>query len=327
MSEEQNAPISDESQVESQESAENQEQEVLEGSSEEQQASPQEQAELEKLESKKNPTKSEKVRLKQLRLKVDGQEETVDLPFEIDDDPKAVEWMKRQLQMAKMGNRRAQEKSDLEREVSAFIDELRKNPKKALSNPNIGVDVKKLAAEIVEEELENSKKSPEQLEKERLEMELKELKEQRKREQEDKERLEFERLQEKAAVEYDNMISDALESSKSIPKSPYTIQKMANYLKIALENNVDLTPQEILPLVEEDIKRDITEMFKVMPNEVLESMLGKERIAQIRKSRVAAKKAELPPTPFKGSVKDVAKPLPEQTQDAEKITFRKFFGH
>ena len=48
-------------------------------------------------------------KLNALRLKVDGQELEEELPFEIPDDPEAVEYMTRQLQMAKMGSKRAQE--------------------------------------------------------------------------------------------------------------------------------------------------------------------------------------------------------------------------
>jgi hypothetical protein len=289
--------------------------------------SAEEQKELEKLEAKNKLSKPEQKRLRQLLLKVDGEEETVDLPFDMPDDPKAVEWMKRQLQMSKMSTRRAQEKSDLERDVSGFIEELRKNPRKALSNPNIGVDIKKLAAEIIEAEIEDSRKSPEQLRAEQLEAELKQLKEERENAKKEREQRDFEALQEKAAIEYDTMITEALESSKTLPKSPYTVAKMATYLKLALENNIDLKPSEIVPIIEEDIRNEITSMFSAMPAEIIEQVVGKDKLAQIRRTRVAAKRAEVPPTPFKGSVKDVAKPSESKEEVVEKKTFRQFFGH
>ena len=107
--------------------------------------------------------KEAKKMLKSLKIKVDGREMEEKLPFEIPDDEETVEWMKRNLQMSKMGAKRAQEYSSLEKEVRTFIDELRKNPRKILADPNIGIDVKKLAAEVIEEEIANSQKSPDQL--------------------------------------------------------------------------------------------------------------------------------------------------------------------
>jgi len=62
-------------------------------------------------------------RLNALRLKIDGHELEEELPFEIPDDPKAVEYMTRQLQMAKMGSKRAQEYAQLEKEIRNLIQE------------------------------------------------------------------------------------------------------------------------------------------------------------------------------------------------------------
>ena len=115
----------------------------------------------------------EAARLRSLRLKVDGREIEEDLPFEIPDDPEAVEYMKRQLQMARMGTKRAQEYAQLEKEIRDLILEGTKNPRKLLQELNI--DERELARQIIEQEIENAQKSPEQLEKERIEAELKSL--------------------------------------------------------------------------------------------------------------------------------------------------------
>jgi len=330
MSDEQVQDQQNESTEEVENSQENSEevegQETQEASEQPPEVSEQDKKELEKLAAKKNLSKTEQKRARELLLKIDGEEETVELPFDLPDDPKAAEWMRRQLQMAKMGTRRAQEKSDLEREVSGFIEELRKNPRKALSNPHIGVDLKALAAQIVEEEIENSRKSPEQIEREQLKRELEAIKEEREKEKAERERKDFERLQEKAAMEYDTLIGDALDASSTLPKSPYTIAKMATYLKLALENNISLTPAEIVPIIEEDIRSEISSMFSAMPADVIEQVVGKEKLAQIRKTRVAAKKAELPPTPFKNAVKDVAKPPETKAVAPKKVSQRDFFG-
>jgi hypothetical protein len=54
-------------------------------------------------------------------------------PFEIDEDQS--DWMRKQLQLAKMSQSKAQEVASLEKEVIAFMQELKSNPRKALANP------------------------------------------------------------------------------------------------------------------------------------------------------------------------------------------------
>jgi len=109
--------------------------------------------------------KKEAARIKKLKLKVDGQELEEELPFEIDDNPEAVEYMTRQLQMSKAAQKRMGEHAQLQKEVKHFLEELRKNPKKILADPSIGIDVKQLAAQIIEEEIANAQKSPNSLKK------------------------------------------------------------------------------------------------------------------------------------------------------------------
>ena len=79
----------------------------------------------------------EAARLRSLRLKVDGREIDEELPFEIPDDPEAVEYMKRHLQMSRMGTKRAQEYAQLEKEIRQLITEGTKNPRKLLKELSI----------------------------------------------------------------------------------------------------------------------------------------------------------------------------------------------
>ena len=277
----------------------------------------------EKKESTPSTKAAVKKALKQLKLKVDGKEITEDLPFEIPDDPKAVEWMQRQLQMSKMGQSRAQKLSEYEKQVTSFFEKLQKDPKAALSDPNIGVDIKQLARQVIEEEIANSQKSPEQLEREKLEKEIKALKEQQQKEKEEFEKREFERLQEAAYEQYDMQIDKALENS-GLPKKPYVVKKFAEYMLLGLQNGIDVTPQDILPLVKEEIEQDIKEMIGASPDEVVEQFIGKEKLNSIRKKKVAKAKAEQPPMPLAKSLKDAGAPKKEKTPEKPQ-TYRDFF--
>lgn len=260
--------------------------------------------------------------LKSLKIKFNGKEYDEELPFEIPDDEASVKYMREQLQRAKLSASKAQEYSSLEKQVSSFIEQLKKDPKKALANPAIGVDIKKLAQEIIEEEIENAAKTPEQLEREKLENELKTMKEEREKEKEEARQKEFERIQEQEYERYDQAMSKALEGSK-LPKSPYVIKKMADYMLMGLQEGMDLQPEDVIPIVEQEMQNDLKEMFAAMPDDVIEAIVGKDVFNRVRKKNIAKAKNQ-PPVPVKAAVKDVA--AEPKKENKPKQTFKDFLG-
>jgi len=279
---------------------------------------------LEDLEKRVTDTEKQQKRLKRVKLKVDQKEFEEELPFEIPDDPESLDYITRNLQLAKMGQSRAQQYSQLEKEVKAFIEELKKDPVKILSSPEFGVDVKKLAAKVIEDEIAASQKSPEQLEKEKIESELKALKEEREKEKKVNEERDFERATEKAYEEYDKMITDALGKS-DLPTTPYTIKKIADYMLLGLQEGYSIVPEDVIPLVKEEMHKDLKDMFNVMPDDVIEQLVGKDVLSRIRKRNVAKAK-EAPPQPANKTVQDVGKASEKKVDDASKKSFREFFG-
>lgn len=275
-------------------------------------------------------TKVEIKRLKALKIKVDGQEYDEALPFEMDDTPENREYMTKHLQMSKMSNKRAQTASDLQKKIDAIGDYLSqaKGDKKKLRAlvKELGVDEKELAASIIEEEIENSKKSPEQLDKERLEAELRDLKEHQKKSKEDWEAREKERLYGQEAERYDMLVSKAIETS-DLPKSPYVVKKMADYMLLGLENGIDIHPDDVISLVREEIQGDIQQMFAVMPEEIVEKLIGKDVLGKIRKRNVQkAKGAGQPPIPVKSSIKDVGQKSQSDEKPVQKKTIKQMWG-
>lgn len=263
-------------------------------------------------------------RLKALKLKIDGREVEEQLPFDIPDTAEAREYMTRQLQMSKAAQKRMGEKAALEQQVSSFLEELRKNPRKVLSDPAFGVDIKNLAAQVIEEEIANSQKSPEQLAREKLEKELTDLKDQRKREQDEQQKKEFQRMQEAEYERYDNLIDQALTNS-DLPKSSYVIKKMADYLMLGVSNGINVTPQDVLPLIREEILDDIRQMSQAMPIETLEKLFGGDILTKIRKKNVAKAKSQ-PITQAKAAIKDIGATKAEKKEEGKKQTFKDFFG-
>lgn len=274
--------------------------------------------------------KKEIKRLKKLKVKFNGREYEEELPFEIDDTPEATEYMRKQIQLAKLSQSKSQEYSQLEGEVRSFVEELRKNPRKALSNPNIGVDLKQLASEILEQEIEDSQKSPEQLESEKLQRKYDELLAEREGEQEEYRTKEFERLQEQEFQRYDTLMGKALESS-DLPKSPYIVKKMADYMILGIQNGMNVEPADVIPIVREEMHNDLKEMFAVMPAEVISQVIGKDAYDKVRKFNLSkARKGGKPAPATRKKITDTGKRTQKKTEvgtDGEKQKdFKDFFG-
>ena len=70
----------------------------------------------------KEEKKEVKKMLRQLEIKYNGKSEKIDLPFEIPEEH--ADYMRRQLQMSKMSQSKAQEAAAYERDISAFIHDL-----------------------------------------------------------------------------------------------------------------------------------------------------------------------------------------------------------
>lgn len=266
--------------------------------------------------------------LQKLTLKIDGQEYEEDLPFGIPNDPKAIEWMRRELQMGRMGQKRAQEKAAIEKDVAAFINDLKNDPIKALSDPGFKdiVNLQDLASKIMEREIENSKKSPEQLENEKIRAELKAERDSREREKKELTDREQERLRDHYLAEYDNQLTKALETNQ-IPKSPAAIKKFADYMEIAVNAGKDVSVNDLVPLIREELAADFKEHLAALPEDALEDFIGKAVLDKIRKKGISkAKQAGSNPA-VKGPGKTQSTGKASETKSAEpKKTFRQFFG-
>lgn len=269
------------------------------------------------------PTPAEIKKFKKLQLKFNGKDIEEDLDFEVDE--KQRDWMVKQRQKAMLADHKSREYSQLESEVGAFIQQLRdpKLAKKALMNPAIGLDIKELAASILQEEIERSQKTPQELRAEEAEAKLQELIAERENEKKENEAKQLEMLTEREYERYDNLMSSALESS-DLPKSPYVVKKMTEYMIMAVENGIDVDPKDVIPLIREEIHSDISQMFGAMPAELIEQVLGKETLGKLKSHRKAS--VGKPPIPVKTAVKDVGVSKEEKKAVEKKQTMRDFFG-
>lgn len=256
-------------------------------------------------------------RLKKLKLKVDGKE--IEEEFDLDDEERLV----KELQMARMGQKRAQQHSDLDKSVKAFFAAFEKDPFRAMSE--LGMKPEQVIDKYINEQLENSKKSPEQIEAEKNRAELQALKAEREKEKEDNKSKELVRLQEQAFQQYDVQLEQSL-SKSDLPKTPYTVKKIADYMIAGLKAGKDVSPEDVIPLVREEMHNDLKEMFASLPEEVVEGLLGEQVLTKLRKRRVA-KAAAAQQAIGSAKVVDTGKNAnSEKKSDGKKMTYKDLFG-
>ncbi len=280
------------------------------------------------IEADKSLTKAEKVvekRLKKLTLKYNGKEYDEELPFEIPDTPEASEYMRKHLQMSKLSQSKSQDLSTLEKQIAEFAKALKEDPESVLTDPAIGIDMKKLAAKIIERDIENSRKTPEQLELEEAQSQLKKLQKERKAEQEDAKKRDFDKMIAQSYEMYETQLNDAL-SKTTLPKSPAVVNKIADYMEFAVKNKIKVSISEIMPIVEADFREELKQMFSIMPEDVIEEFVGKEVFNKVRKKNLAKAKASQPPTPVKAAVKDIGQTGKIEKDTKPKQSFKQFFG-
>jgi len=253
--------------------------------------------------------------VKKWTLKVGGKD------VEIDSEEELV----RRAQMGYSADEKWQEAAKIKKEMEAFVQALQSDPASALEK--MGFDVDDMSEKHIQRRIEQMQKSPEQVERETLQKEIEDLRNERKKEQEDARSSEMTRMQEQYAMQIEKDISDALDSTQTLPKSPYVVKRIADGLLLAMNNGyTDITVKDILPIIENDIKTEIKDMFASMPEELVEAVVGKDVLNRVRKKRVSkAKKATVKPKIQATGEAEIKAAQDKNSKDKEKVSSRDFF--
>lgn len=271
-------------------------------------------AELKAKADKKPPVSSKR----KYSPKVNGRQ--MDVEFDPNDDVEMLKY----LQKAMAADEKFQEAAALRKNVEQLVAELKSNPRGVLSHPELGIDIKKFAEDILNEEIQELQKSPEQKQLEALQKQLGEEKTQREKLEESKRNAEMSRLEEQAFKQFDDDITSALEKHPTLPKSPYVIKRIADTLIEAIGLGYkDATVHDIMPIVEQQISGEIQKMFETMPEELMEQLIGKNNLGRLRKSRLSKMK--------KVETAQQVKSTGKSSKDAEKkvdkpVRFQDMFG-
>lgn len=238
--------------------------------------------------------------VRKLRLKVDGEEFEEELPFDIPKEQE--EYLKKQLQLAKVSQKRMQAAAEKERHIKQmegdirdFLLELKENPIKVLSDPNLSVDLKAIAQTIMNQELEDAAKTPEQKEREELEKRLKTLEEEKSRIERESRERELKVEEDKIATQIEQEITEAI-SANNLPNDPEVVGLIAKNLKIAMKFNLALTAKDVIPVVKRELYEKAKLRLSLLSDEELFDFVGEERFNNIRKNMIKSLKQQLPPS-------------------------------
>jgi len=274
-----------------------------------------ESAEKKLAKAKKEEAKSNK---KKLKIKVDQKEEDVELDLDNEEE------LRKHLQLSRAAQKRMAEMAEMKRDVTELIQRLNKDPLSFLGDKEngLGMDIEDIVKQYVTQRLADAEKSPEQLKAEATERELQRIKAEREAEKAEREKERYETALQNEIIKYDNMITKTLENSEFKKPTPYVVKKMSDYLILAVENNIDATTDDILPLVREEIQSEIRELINTAPEEVIEAWFGKEFFNRMRKKNVA--KAKQAPV-HASAIKDIGTNSAKPAKEADKISYKQFF--
>lgn len=258
-------------------------------------------------EVKKQEAEIKKV-LKSYEVKVNGKSKKIDIDLDNDEE------MKKYIQKAMASDEKFQEASQYKRQAEQLVERLQNDPLSILRNPALGLDIRKLAEQVLLQDLEEQQKSPEQKKLEEYERKLKEYEDNKKKDEDTRRAQQLEEATKRNQTEIENSMIQALEKS-DLPAEPFFIRRVADAMASAIENGwEDVTVEDIMPYVEGRMKNDFGSLISKHKDPVkLEKLLGKDVLNEYRKHSVAkVKKTPTAATPSTSKVAPVTPAGPKK---------------
>lgn len=216
--------------------------------------------------------------IRKIKLKLDGKE--VELP-----ESEVIAYA----QQGKSSTQRFQEASRMKQEAEQLMAFAKANPKEFFAKT--GMNARDWAEKYLVEELQREAMSPEQRKAQETEDELGRYKREES-ERKQKEKLDVEkRLQKEHHDKYEQVFIQALNES-GLPKTPFTIKRMAELQLINLKNKYEFSPGQLAKLVREDYLAEQKATIGGLDGDQLIDFLGPELVKKLSKAQIAKLKAK-----------------------------------
>lgn len=214
--------------------------------------------------------------------------------FDISDEPKLQQTLQK---IFGIEERSAAQVQKITQQATNLVKALQENTFDALMHPNFGINQEQLiekAAEFLwKHKVSKEMMSPEQRAiAERDEKIAKYENAEKQREAQKKAQEEAEKAQ-RAEARKTELIKGWSEQFKStleagdVPKTDFTLYRMAMYMRNAVrQGRSDIKPADVLPMVREDYRKHLQELFRALPEDKLLEYAGKEGADKIRKANL-----------------------------------------
>lgn len=222
-------------------------------------------------------------------------------------------------QTRKAADEKFREAAMTRKQAEDFINLLRQDPAKVLTDPRLGIDARKFAEDFLLKQLEDEMLDPKEKELRKYKKQLEEYEQSQKAAKEEQEKARTAELTAKYTEDFTKDITTAL-SSSGLPKTEHTVKRMAYYMHQGLKRGMDLKAGDVVDLVKNDYINEQKSLYSSLDGESLLSILGPEIADKIRKhdlSRLKSPQSGLR-TPDKQAPSDreSSKPNPKMSKDS-----------
>lgn len=180
---------------------------------------------------------------------------------------------------------RWQEAAKIRQQNNDFLKALRENPREVLSHPQLKLDLKKMAHDILYEDIQNEMMTPEERHYAEREAKLRAYEDRdmqsQRQQHEARQAAEDSRYQ----TEIDTGIRSSLGSAK-IPLTEFTYDSTIKYMQRAMQAGyTDVTPESVLQYVKRDYQKSQEQLFSMDPSEMLD-FIGEKGLEKIQKAYI-----------------------------------------
>lgn len=248
----------------------------------------------------------------ELVLKVDGEEVVKKLPFKVSKEH--IEYIRKQEQLAAVAQKRMQESAmykkqndDVQNELKELVARLKGEDGEELLQELFGVDVEAMAKRVLQKKLAEAEKTPEQKAAEQAERERQKRITELEAKLKQKEEVERKMQDDAQAKEIEEGIIGAIES-QGLPTDARVISRFAQAMRAGIKYGVDIKPEEVAPIIKNQLYEEAKFYAGTLKDEELEDMLGKDRITSLRKNFISRIRKNVP---SKNQIKETSEPQPK----------------
>lgn len=203
-----------------------------------------------------------------------------------DGQEREVTWdeLKKGYQARQVSAKRFEEAARVMKNAQRFIQLLKQDPAQVL--PHLGIDPKAWAKQYILKEIELAQMSPEEKKYHDAMEKMKALEDEKKQREEADTAAKEAELRKHFDTEYTKDIIAGLESV-GLPRTPATVKRIAYYLHEGLKRGLRLKAAQVAPLVRDDYKREMQELFGALPEKELLNVVGEDFAGKVRKVDLA----------------------------------------